>query len=411
MLSFRPIHFSVATFGCCLAFATTLMAGDLRVWTDATGKHTVKAEFVKMDGDKVVLKREDGKVVELPMSKLNKFSQNQARIAAEKSGDPAPSSTSTEPSTPTPSPSSSSLSSSSSSSAVVEFPGNSSAKEFLDMVFGELQKKNYIVVWDAMPESYQSDINQLSKMAGEKIDPAIFKQIKQSVTTVTKMLRSKKKFVLGSRHLDALGPQKGMLAMCYDEIVNFADALTGVELMDAANFKKGDMRQLAQKYFGNLTDKMNALAAKFPADNPLSQQFLNPPAVEYTLSNETPTEVTFSMASTGGAPPTPDTRLVNVDGRWLPAQMVDQWEQSIGQAKTQLSRITPEANAQLKMQLGLGTAMFSGQIVPLQNAESQEEFDAALEQIIAQIQQLAQMAQGGNNGFNPNGFNPNGPNN
>jgi SLA1 homology domain 1, SHD1 len=405
MISPRPIQFTLALFGCCLAFATAALAADLRVWTDATGKHTVKAEFVKLDGDKVVLKREDGKVVELPLSKLNKFSQNQARIAAEKAGSPVPSSTSPEPSSPTPSPSSDSLSSSSSKSKAIDFPANPSAKEFLDLVFGELRKKNYIVVWDAMPSSYQSDVNRLSKMVGEKIDPAIFKQIKQSVTSLTKMLRSKKKFVLGSRHLEAMGPQKEMLVMCYDEVINFADALTGVELMDAANFKKGDMRLLAEKYFTNLNSKMNALAAKFPADNPINQQFLNPPPIEYTLTQETPTSAIINLQAPGGGPPSPDTSLVNVDGRWLPAPMVDQWEQAIGQATAQLSQITPEANAQLKMQLGLGTAMFSGQIVPLQNAETQEEFDAALEEIIAQVQQLIQMGQPGMNGFNPNGPN------
>ena len=77
-------------------------------------------------------------------------------------------------------------------------------------------------------------------------------------------------------------------------------------------------------------------------------------------------------------------------------------------ATTQLNNITPEHSKQMKMMLGLVSAQITGQIANLQNADTQTEFDEAIQQIIQLVQQAAQkggMGPGGNNGFNPNGPN------
>ena len=42
----------------------------MREWKDATGKFEIKANFVRVDGDNVVLEKEDGKTVEVPIEKL-----------------------------------------------------------------------------------------------------------------------------------------------------------------------------------------------------------------------------------------------------------------------------------------------------------------------------------------------------
>ncbi len=65
--------------------------GGTPTWVDATGKYTTQAEFVKLDGDSVVLKKTDGTTTTIPMSKLNAQSQKQARdLAASAKAIPAP---------------------------------------------------------------------------------------------------------------------------------------------------------------------------------------------------------------------------------------------------------------------------------------------------------------------------------
>ncbi|MEL7498615.1 MAG: SHD1 domain-containing protein [Planctomycetota bacterium] len=48
---------------------------DVRTWKDASGKFEVKATFVRVDGDNVVIKKEDGGELSVPLNKLSPIDQ------------------------------------------------------------------------------------------------------------------------------------------------------------------------------------------------------------------------------------------------------------------------------------------------------------------------------------------------
>ena len=52
-----------------LAVLSPLASG--RTWTDSTGKHTVEAAFVDLKDGKVRLKKEDGKIITIPIERLS----------------------------------------------------------------------------------------------------------------------------------------------------------------------------------------------------------------------------------------------------------------------------------------------------------------------------------------------------
>ena len=79
-------------------------------WTDSTGKRTIEAEFVKLDGVQLLLRKMDGKEVTLPLYKLDDKSRLRARSIA-KHGLSSPAA----PSEP---------------AKVVEFPSTATAVEF-----------------------------------------------------------------------------------------------------------------------------------------------------------------------------------------------------------------------------------------------------------------------------------------
>ena len=66
------------TLAACLLFAaagmsTTHLAGDeeSRTWKSADGKYETKAQFVEFSGKVAKLKREDGKIISVPIAKLS----------------------------------------------------------------------------------------------------------------------------------------------------------------------------------------------------------------------------------------------------------------------------------------------------------------------------------------------------
>ena len=67
----------------CVAWSLAALAsaaqGEVRKWTDKAGGYSVQAEFVEVAGDHVVLKREDGKNLRIPLEKLSATDQEFVR--------------------------------------------------------------------------------------------------------------------------------------------------------------------------------------------------------------------------------------------------------------------------------------------------------------------------------------------
>ena len=53
-----------------------------RTWTDSTGKYRVKATLVRLEGESVVLKKQDGKITHVPINRLSRNDQRIARASA-----------------------------------------------------------------------------------------------------------------------------------------------------------------------------------------------------------------------------------------------------------------------------------------------------------------------------------------
>jgi hypothetical protein len=53
--------------------------GAMRKWTDSAGSHHAIAKFVRIDGEKIVLAKDNGKMVHMPIDKLSEVDQDLAR--------------------------------------------------------------------------------------------------------------------------------------------------------------------------------------------------------------------------------------------------------------------------------------------------------------------------------------------
>ena len=67
-----------------LTLVAVLACGDAlaRTWTDTTGKYKIEGEFIKLTDGQVDVRRDDGKLVRIPLEKLSEADQQYARKAA-----------------------------------------------------------------------------------------------------------------------------------------------------------------------------------------------------------------------------------------------------------------------------------------------------------------------------------------
>jgi hypothetical protein len=341
-------------------------------WTDSTGEKTVVAEFVKLEGIKLTLRKADGKEIVLPLSKLDDKSRLKARAMAKDAGESVSSSTDSSSSDG----SSSGSKSSTKSTEPVAFPSNPTAQEFMDIVIRELKNDNSVVIWDALPASKQKEVQEVVKLASTRIEQKTLNLIKKFRGELLTTLKSKKQFVLNSKSLPIPPDQKPILAKSYDSIVGMIEAYIPIEWMDVSYLQNSEVRDMLSSYLDNLASKANALQRSLPDDSPFKAMLMSKPqsaSVESLSSNSA--NVTFVIP---GAPSAP-VKFVLSEGRWLPEGMVSSWGQAMTQAKGVLETANPK---QIHTQVGQALLFANGLLGAISTAETQEEFDERIVELM-----------------------------
>jgi hypothetical protein len=101
------------------------------------------------------------------------------------------------------------------------------------------------VVWQAMPASYQQDVNGLVHALAGKLDEELYDQAMKVAGKVNGILRDKKTFILNSPMFmvppNPQGVTKDVIAENWDSAVNSIDILLKSELSSVAGLKAMDV--------------------------------------------------------------------------------------------------------------------------------------------------------------------------
>lgn len=357
-------------------------------WADNTGRFKVDAQFVRIEGEQLVLKKLDGKEIKIPFERL---SPESLELAKSKGGlsSPKPSSPKN-PSTPSNAAPTASPGTSDPGAGhpVTKFQDNMDPKEFIDLIYQQTTKDNYIVMWDAMPASKQKQLEELMVAFANKVDSRSFDMIRKTRTSIIDILRKQQKFILSSSVLQIPSDMVSQVEPSYPGLIDFADNLVSKDLFDGKRMQKGDMRGLLDGYTTKLSKSAEKVILGLPKDNPIRSQYeqaksLTQAGPNYRVDKTSSTTATLSMDQTPGAPPPPPPiNLVLSEGRWLPEDLVNNWDATMAQAKAGIDAMKPE-----QIQQGLATVLLiaNAPLNNLKNAKSQAEFDKVLEELSALV--------------------------
>jgi hypothetical protein len=77
--------------------------------------------------------------------------------------------------------------------------------------------------------------------------------------------------------------------------------------------------------------------------------------------------------------------MVRVEGRWIPAELAEEWPQFVEDAREGLAEMTPENMAAQKTQIMMFFGMADGFIEQIASLQTPEEFDAAVGPMLAPL--------------------------
>jgi len=341
-------------------------------WTDNTGTHQVEADFLALRGTVVYLKKDNGVTIAVPLARLNTASQQLARQLAAATAQTA---------TP--------------DAAVRELLAN-------------LEAGNLRAMWDALPTSYQTDVNDVLHTFAENMDVDIWNAGKRILGKAVSVLKDKKQFILGYPALQQPGVDLSAAEKNWDNVVGLLDAIVSSELTDLDKLKTLDMAAFLDGTGKDIGAKLAALAKAVeqdvdPAALPMPPDFPGAEVVQLgdlenlkisTVSVDGDSAVIRIEKATGDSE---DHEAVRVEGKWLPKEMVDGWSEGMAGAKQFLTTDMPkqlQENKQMLLSPLSPVKMAEGVLDQMLAAQDQEAFNEVINGIMEMVQGMMGGEQG-----------------
>ncbi len=383
-------------------------SASAETWSDATGKFKLEAEYEGIDGKNVVLRKSDGKTVNIPIGNLSRESRAQAKAHYEKSkanpassgkyagSKPAMATTAqgaykprerelkfTPPAVPILSP-------------MPAFPEKATLEETLDHVRNQALAGHLDVFWFALPDDLRATMD--SNETRDALRPAISGNMNMSneavsvIDKLTEIFVTKKTFILKSPILSQAPPQfmpliqQGYdpavgLIFEYSEIARNADAIVNTSLSNFLGY-----------HLPRIGGHFQALVKIVPAA-------LRDPYINGIVAKQTDDSTgTISWPNQDGT--TGSTEMVRYSNRWLPKEFAEQWQ---AEKDTLIEKLVASAssaqamtqnNPQSKEMFDSMVKQANAMLDPLIAAKSQQEFDFAMGQMMVPMMMIFSGAGG-----------------
>jgi hypothetical protein len=352
-------------------------------WTDNTGKYQVVGDFLALRDNVVYLRKENGVTIAVPMERLSAASQQMARQLA------------TAPRTapgavPAPVPGT--------------IPATTPALDAtpdaeIGVLMGRLQSGDIGALWDSLPPSYQTDVNEVVQTFGQNMDADIWNAGKRVVDKAVSVLRDKKQFILGYPALQQPAMNLAAVDKNWDVVVGLLDAIVRSELtdlnklkeFDGASFMAGSGKEIGNR-LGALTKALQEDVDPASLPVPMGVPGLEVvPTMDFANVKISTVQVDGDTAVLRIEQPdgkTEDHQAVRVEGKWLPKEMVDGWKQGIEQSRLYLTTMMPGQLKETKPMLLSPLSpvkMVEGVLDQLLAADDQQAFNEVIDGVTEMV--------------------------
>jgi hypothetical protein len=367
-------------FASSLAFNGSVVgfAGDK--WTDSSGTKTIEADFIKLDGIQLTIKKSDGKEIVIPLYKLDNTSRLLARKLAK-----TPRSTASASATSSDTEAVTTTSSSGGSGDDI-FPPNATAREFFDIIIRELERKNFAISWDSMPASQQADIEQLIQLALTKVDQKTLDEIGKFKKEILSTLRAKKNFILNSKAIPIDNNMRPIVGQAYDPATELLDVILTDELLNLDKLQSAKPKAFIQDYSARVILRLESLLKVLPFPGDPMATITGPamaPLKGMQIKSVSETEALVTVATPNGSV---EESYIKVENRWVSKKQWDSWKTMKAQAEQTINEIEPKT---VSLQVKQALAFVRIPIGVLAEAESQQDVDDILGDIVRQVQGAA----------------------
>lgn len=257
----------------------------------------------------------------------------------------------------------------------------------------EMMAGNGGILWKAMPASYQADVNEIAQLAGTKVDAEIYDKSFSLVGRLAEVADKQKTFILNTKLVGEQPAEEiAKTEAAWPSMIGFVRTIAISSIASSEGLQAFDGQVFADQTISPLFQYAKDLAVLSGEENPFDD--LDFGSIK-TLESTDSTAV-LEMTSPEGEVETEE--FTKVESRWVPTEMATEWSKQMAEAKAQLEAISPEEMAQNKPQIIGMITMVEGILSQLDAAETQEQFDQALQGAMLPFGMLMMQGMGGGMG-------------
>ena len=247
------------------------------------------------------------------------------------------------------------------------------------------------VLWHALPESYQRDVTALVHDGADKADVELWNKTFSVVQKLSRVLDEKQDFILDHPMLASQMKDRAEAEKSWDAVVSMVDIIADSDLADLDEVRNMDVGEFVADVGGDLMESLSEASAMTP-DDAYNKQMQKLRKMKVTLASSSG-DMAMVRTEMEGMPATEEAYR-RVEGKWLPASLVDEWPSKMAEMKQQVAAFSSAEMEENKQAALMQLSMVEGALDQLLAANSADEFNAAAGAMMG-MAMGAMMSQGG----------------
>ena len=393
----------------CFCGSLNLAApASAREWVDNTGHYRVEAEFLRLAESQVHLRKADGKVIAVPLNRLSEQDLQELRKLIVESAKPEPAPLKEEKpeievTRPTLAATSDSHPSTSSGKlvSVLEHQGQTPDRT-IRSVMSALAEHQPRAVWDALPRSYQADVEALLPAYAKQIDAELWQAAVPVLRKSIRVIHRQRTFLREHPVVKLSLTEPTSQAEATVETTNAENNLAAADeswdalvaaLVTIAKSDLADREKLLTLSPGEFLDTTGSqvmqqlsVASKHSAQDDFNQMLFLLSQMKVSLVSEEGETAVVRLESAGQ---TEDNEMVRIEGKWIPADLAVLWPMVMGEAKRGLAWLELSAQSGQRQQWLSTLHRAEAELDQLLVAQTQTEFNQALATLLSLLQRTS----------------------
>ena len=229
------------------------------------------------------------------------------------------------------------------------------------------------VLWHALPASYQQDVTDLIHEFGSTMDAELWNRSFGVIQKVTRVLDEKREFILDHPMLATQIEDRDEAEDAWEDLVDILEILANSDLADLDRVKKLDVERFLSGTGAELFERFKEIEAFAPTEKVPGFGLAD---AEATLISSEGDNARVRVQVPGQ--PAKEEDFVRVEGKWIPAAMAAEWEQTMAEAHEQLAGFSGEKMQQNKSATLMQLSMIEGALDQLLATKTAAEFNTAV---------------------------------